>query len=550
MDDAPANQLSVQRNVILGLLLALAAGAWAVLVWQSAGADMDMTTASSTMGMRAPLFLAVWVIMMVAMMFPTATPMILTFHKVQAGKHQRGDAFVSTWVFVGAYILVWTLAGAGAYAGALASEAIAARAALSPATAARIGGVVLVVAGIYQLTSLKDLCLSKCRTPITFITTSWRDGAAGALRMGLLHGAYCLGCCWLLFVILFPLGIMNIAAMAVITLIVFAEKTLPWPRLAPSAAAFALVLYGALVVASPQLLPTFRKDGGAAMPAEMQMKTAGSASETKLPLGSEIHEPSAWERSRWEILLIVATALTQAALLIGLLYERRRRMHAEVLTTTIAHELSQPLVAILANSEAAEALLKSSAPDLAELREILIDIQRDDQRASEVIRHLRTLQKKAPFERRDNDLNEIVRDTVEVLSRLATLREIDLSSETVSGELRIRCDRVQLQQVAINLIMNAMDAVSAGPRVKRRITVTTMRVDNFARVVVSDSGPGIPTDKAEMVFQPFFTTKPQGMGMGLSIVRTIVEAHDGQIWAENKAGTGAMFHISLPLSGT
>ena len=199
MDDAPANQLSVQRNVILGLLLALAAGAWAVLVWQSAGADMDMTTASSTMGMRAPLFLAVWVIMMVAMMFPTATPMILTFHKVQAGKHQRGDAFVSTWVFVGAYILVWTLAGAGAYAGALASEAIAARAALSPATAARIGGVVLVMAGIYQLTSLKDLCLSKCRTPITFITTSWRDGAAGALRMGLLHGAYCLGCCWLLF---------------------------------------------------------------------------------------------------------------------------------------------------------------------------------------------------------------------------------------------------------------------------------------------------------------------------------------------------------------
>ena len=95
-----------------------------------------------------------------------------------------------------------------------------------------------------------------------------------------------------------------------------------------------------------------------------------------------------------------------------------------------------------------------------------------------------------------------------------------------------------------------MDAVSADPGVKRRITVTTMRVDNFARVVVSDSGPGIPTDKAEMVFQPFYTTRPQGMGMGLSIVRTIVEAHDGQIWAENKAGTGAKFHISLPLSGT
>jgi hypothetical protein len=157
--------------------------------------------------------LAIWVIMMVAMMFPTASPMILTFHRVQAAKRQRSDAFVSTWVFVAAYILAWTLAGAAAYVGALANEIIAARTALSPATAARIGGVVLVAAGLYQLTPLKDLCLSKCRTPMTFVTTSWRDGAAGALHMGLLHGAYCLGWCWLLFVvILFPLGIMNIGA--------------------------------------------------------------------------------------------------------------------------------------------------------------------------------------------------------------------------------------------------------------------------------------------------------------------------------------------------
>ena len=112
--------------------------------------------------------------------------------------------------------------------GALAAEALPCAHALSPATAARIGGAVVIAAGIYQLTPLKDLCLSKCRTPITFIMTSWRDGTAGALRMGLLHGAYCLGCCWLLFAILFPLGIMNIGAMAGITLIIFAEKTLPW----------------------------------------------------------------------------------------------------------------------------------------------------------------------------------------------------------------------------------------------------------------------------------------------------------------------------------
>jgi predicted metal-binding membrane protein len=374
LDDAHANPLSAQRNGILGLLLALAAGAWAVLVWQSANADTDMMMASSTMGMRAPLFLAVWVVMMVAMMFPTAAPMILTFHKVQAGKCRSGDAFVSTWVFVAAYILVWTLAGVAAYVGALATEAIAARVALSAVTAAYIGGVVLVAAGIYQLTPLKNLCLSKCRTPITFIMTSWRDGTAGALRMGLLHGAYCLGCCWLLFaIILFPLGNMNVGAMAAVTLIIFAEKTLPWPRLAPYAAAFALVLYGALVIVSPQLPPTFQEDGGAAMP-----------------------EPGAWERYRWRILLLVAIVLAQAGLLTVLLYERRRRMSAEVLTATIAHELSQPLGAILANSAAAKVLLKSPAPNLAELREIVTNIHRDDQLASEVIRRLRNLRPPDP----------------------------------------------------------------------------------------------------------------------------------------------------------
>jgi predicted metal-binding membrane protein len=271
MNRAQTDPISLQRNVILGLLLSLAAAAWAMLVWQGTGADMGMAMDSPTMGLRAPLFLAIWIIMMVAMMFPTAAPMIVAFHKVQASKRQRGEAFVSTWIFVAAYLLVWGLSGIAAYAGALAAEAVAARTALSPATAARFGGIVLVAAGLYQLTPLKGLCLSKCRTPITFIMTSWRDGAAGALRMGLLHGAYCLGCCWLLFVILFPLGIMNIAAMAVITLLIFAEKTLPWGRAAARVAAVALIAYGSAVVAAPQLLPTFPAHHGMDMPVDMQM---------------------------------------------------------------------------------------------------------------------------------------------------------------------------------------------------------------------------------------------------------------------------------------
>ena len=119
---AQPGPLRLQHNVILILLLALAAAAWAVLAWQYGDATMNMTMASPPMGLREPLFLASWVVMMVAMMFPTATPMILTFHNVRAVKYQLGDAFVSTWVFVGAYLLVWALAGIAAYAGVLAAE--------------------------------------------------------------------------------------------------------------------------------------------------------------------------------------------------------------------------------------------------------------------------------------------------------------------------------------------------------------------------------------------------------------------------------------------
>src|SRR5262245_14621620 len=204
MDEAQPDQLLLQRNIILVLLMALAAAAWAVVVWQHAGDTMDMT-ASVTLGPRVPLFLAIWVVMMVAMMLPTAAPMILTFHRVQAGNRKPRDAFGTTWVFVAAYLLVWACAGMIAYAGMLAAESAAARLALPPATTAQIGGAIIMVAGIYQLTPLKDVCLSKCRTPLDFIVTSWRDGATSAFEMGLLHGVYCLGCCRLLFFMLFRL---------------------------------------------------------------------------------------------------------------------------------------------------------------------------------------------------------------------------------------------------------------------------------------------------------------------------------------------------------
>jgi predicted metal-binding membrane protein len=244
-----------QRNLILASLLVLAAAAWALLAWQAMADDGEMAM-GLTMGMAAPLFMAMWVAMMVAMMFPASAPMILMFARVHAGKRERGQPFVPTWVFVSSYLLVWTLSGVVAYGAATGAEVLAEQWIWLMDNAARIGGGVLVLAGVYQLSPLKRSCLSKCRTPLDFILGSWRDGYVGSFRMGLEHGSYCLGCCWLLFVILFPLGVMNVGAMVAITLLIFAEKSLPRGETIAQVAAVALVAYGALVVSVPDALPT------------------------------------------------------------------------------------------------------------------------------------------------------------------------------------------------------------------------------------------------------------------------------------------------------
>lgn len=242
--------------MILGALLVLAAAAWAVLVWQSSTADMEHMGNMLTMDMGVPLFLAIWVAMMVAMMFPTAAPMILTFAKVQAGKQQRGKPYVPTWVFASSYLAIWTAFGALAYAAAVGASEVADESMWLMNNAARFGGGVLILAGLYQLSPLKNICLSKCRAPLDFILGSWRDGHSGALRMGFEHGLYCLGCCWLFFVIVFPLGMLNVAVLAAIVLLIFAEKSLPFGHRTRQLAAAALLTYGALVVFVPEALPS------------------------------------------------------------------------------------------------------------------------------------------------------------------------------------------------------------------------------------------------------------------------------------------------------
>ncbi|HTV87683.1 MAG TPA: DUF2182 domain-containing protein [Stellaceae bacterium] len=256
---------AAQRNLVLAVLLLAAAACWAWLSARSGGMDMA-AMARPTLGLPAASFLAMWAIMMIAMMYPTAAPMVLTFHRIEAGKRTRGEAFVSTWLFVAGYTIVWAAAGIAAYAAAVAAERTAARAGLTAVAAARIGGALLIVAGLYQLTPLKSACLSKCRSPIAFVLTAWRDGPWGAVRMGVVHGATCLGCCCMLMAILFPLGLMNLAAMAIVMFVVFAEKALPRQRIAVWGTAAFLVLYGAIVIAQPRALPTFAP--AMAMPAD------------------------------------------------------------------------------------------------------------------------------------------------------------------------------------------------------------------------------------------------------------------------------------------
>ena len=246
-----ADRLRRQRNVILASLLTLAAMSWVVVMRQA-----GMTgSASLTMGMTIPLFLVAWVAMMVAMMFPTAAPMIMMFATVSAGKKQRGQTFVPTWIFVVSYLLIWIAFGVLAYGVGVGVDALSRESMWVANNASRVGGILLLAAGLYQLSPLKNLCLAKCRSPLSFILTSWRDGHAGALWMGLKHGAYCFGCCWLLFAILFPLGIMNIAAMVALTLLIFAEKSLPIGTLIGRLAGTALIGYGVVVIFVPHALP-------------------------------------------------------------------------------------------------------------------------------------------------------------------------------------------------------------------------------------------------------------------------------------------------------
>jgi len=221
------------------------------------------------------------------------------------------------------------------------------------------------------------------------------------------------------------------------------------------------------------------------------------------------------------------------------------------LASALAHELNQPLGAILRNAEAAELFLQKPQPDLQEIGAILEDIRKDDLRAGGVIDRMRAFLKRQSLESSTLDFRQLLEETVELARPDARARRVRLSLEAPPRLPAVRGDRVHLQQVLLNLLLNGLDAMNGLPNAERSVSVRADETaDGNLEVAVTDSGAGIPADTLPKIFEPFFTTKSTGMGMGLAISRTIIEAHGGKLRATNNAGRGATFQFTLPITGT
>jgi PAS domain S-box-containing protein len=224
--------------------------------------------------------------------------------------------------------------------------------------------------------------------------------------------------------------------------------------------------------------------------------------------------------------------------------ERLSRMGE--LVASLAHELNQPLAAILSSAQAALRFLQSTTPDLDLFRSILQNIVQDDKRAAGVITSLRSMVRREEREKELLDMNEVLRDTLTLFRGEAIIRNVEIKTGFDDPLPPVSADRIQLQQVVLNLVMNAAEAMSERPSQQRRILLRTQAIDHGIRVTVRDFGPGIDPAKLNDIWQPFFTTKSTGMGMGLSVSGSIIRAHGGRIWAENNPDGGATFVFEIP----
>jgi two-component system sensor kinase FixL len=217
------------------------------------------------------------------------------------------------------------------------------------------------------------------------------------------------------------------------------------------------------------------------------------------------------------------------------------------LSGSLAHELNQPLASILSNAQAAQRFMAQDEPDLAELRDILEDIVAEDRRAGEIIYRLRALLRKEAVEYKPLDVNELISDSLRLIRSDLINQGVVCSAEYLSVPAMVKGDRIQLQQVLINLIVNACDAMSDIPRPDRRLVFRARAGDKVCLVDIIDRGVGVPADRLESIFDAFYTSKAKGMGLGLAVCRTIMDAHAGRLWASNNTDRGITMHLELPV---
>jgi signal transduction histidine kinase len=290
-------------------------------------------------------------------------------------------------------------------------------------------------------------------------------------------------------------------------------------------------------------------------------------SEARLPPGSEIffRSPTTWDQYRHQILAICAALLVQAALIVWLLYENRRRHLAEVLahnsmselthmnrvatagelSASIAHEVNQPLTGIVARASAARRWLAAEKPDIDKVRNVLDQIETAGHRASDIITNVKSMFRKDTQDKSPVDINRLIRKVLELVYIDLRKHQIDLQSELDDQLPSVRGNQVQLQQVILNLIMNAIDSMRS---VQSRVLSVRSKLNGHDAVHVSieDTGVGIDPSKLEQIFKPLFTTKEHGMGMGLSICHSIIQSHNGRIWVSAGANRGSIFQIEIP----
>ncbi len=216
------------------------------------------------------------------------------------------------------------------------------------------------------------------------------------------------------------------------------------------------------------------------------------------------------------------------------------------LTASIVHEVNQPLAAISMNGEACLRFLDQQAPDLDEVRAALVDMINNSHRAADVIRRIRALCQKAEHQKAPLNVNEVIDEVLYLVQREVIDHGVAMQRELSPDIASVLGDRVELQQVIMNLVMNGMEAMSSVANGKRNLTIRSQQNADQVLVAVEDSGIGIAAENLDRLFNSFYTTKPNGMGMGLSICRSIIEAHGGKLWASSNSGPGATFHFTLP----